>query len=137
MVKILQDIWILLKNGVVLYQRTFNTDLDPQLFGGFMSALNSFASQLNRDGLSSFEMGNKKFYFLKREQLTYIANAGKDVKPKKVMEELVTIADKFENLFPKEIIDTWDGNLNFFEGFQKYIDDSLEETIDRFRNAFW
>jgi hypothetical protein len=137
MVKILQDIWILLKNGVVIYQRTFNNDLDPQLFGGFMSALNSFATQLNRDGLSSFEMGNKKFYFLKRELLTFISNAAKEVKPKKVMDELINIADKFEQHYPREIIEHWDGNLNFFESFEKVINDSLEDLIDRFKKAFW
>ncbi|KKM72420.1 hypothetical protein LCGC14_1420660, partial [marine sediment metagenome] len=40
MAKLIQDIWILAESGIVLFHRVFNKQIDAQLFGALMTALN-------------------------------------------------------------------------------------------------
>jgi hypothetical protein len=135
--KILRDLWICATSGTVLYHRVFDKKLDVQLFGGFMSALDSFATQLNNQGLSAFELGNKKFYFVRRKDLTFIANCDNQVKPKKAIEELEHIASHFTQTYSEEFFKNWMGNVDVFEKFSTVIENSLEDIVENFKGAFW
>ena len=134
--KILRDLWIMDASGTVLFKRVFEEKINEQLFGGFMSALNTFASQIDKDGLSSFDVGNRKFILLKHEKLFFIANFDSKVNPKKAQKELQDIADKFLQAYTVAII-AWDGNVKTFEDFSTKIQDSLEDVIGNFQKAFW
>ena len=135
--KILQDIWILSEAGIVLFHRIYDEKIDNQLFGSLLSALNSFAEEVVKDGLSNFELQNKRFTFFKKQNLIFIANSSKKLKEKKVMEELEDLAEKFFESYPPQILDNWDNDISIFRDFETQIKDSLEDTIDRFRQAFW
>ena len=135
--KILQDIWILSEAGIVLFHRIYDENIDDQLFGSLLSALNSFAEEVVKDGLSNFELQNKRFTFLKKNNLIFIANSSKKIKEKKVMEELEDIVEKFFELYPPQLLETWDNDVSIFKNFESQIKDSLEVTIDRLRKAFW
>ncbi|MFO7794885.1 MAG: hypothetical protein ACQERB_00505 [Promethearchaeati archaeon] len=137
MVKVLQDIWILDRNsGVVLFHRVYDEELDVQLFGGLMSALNSFAEILSKEGLTSFELSQKRFGILKRNNFLFIGNCAKKVKEKKIIEELEIISEKFFEIYA-DILDSWQGDITMFQSFEKEIEDSLEGTIEKFKKAFW
>jgi oligoribonuclease NrnB/cAMP/cGMP phosphodiesterase (DHH superfamily) len=137
LLKILRDIWILTDSGIVLFHRTYDKTLDEQLFGSLLSALNSFAEEISKEGLSNFEVQNKRFTLLKKNNIIFIANSSKKFKEKKVMEELKEIIEKFFKLYPPHLIDNWDNDIGFFKNFETEIEGSLEETIARLRNAFW
>ena len=92
--KILQDIWIIHKSGIVIFHRAFTESMSPQAFGAMMSALNSFAEQLTEGGLSNFELYNKKFTIVKKLYLTFIANSSKEYNQKKINRELEKISKK-------------------------------------------
>lgn len=135
--KIIQDIWIISEAGAVLYHRVFDKKVDEQLFGALMSALNMFAEQISAGGLSSFELKDKKFIMTKQHGISFIVNSEKKAKEKKVKVELKNIVEKFFNLYPKETFDNWDNDISVFEDFEKYIEGSLQDTIDKFEKAFW
>jgi len=137
MVKVIQDLWILDSSGVTIFQRVFDQKIDGQLFGGFMTALNIFASQLNKDGLSNFEVGEQRFYFYRKSRLTFIVDAASNIKPAKVMNELELIVQKFVDSYPDEILRYWTGDASFFNGFTEIIEDSLVYIIDNFKKSFW
>ncbi|TFF87277.1 MAG: hypothetical protein EU550_03535 [Promethearchaeota archaeon] len=138
MTKLLQDIWVLIQDsGVVLYHRVFDEKVDVQLFGGLMSALNSFAEVLSKEGLTSFELSSKKFSILKRKNILFIGNAPKDVKDRKIVEELNNIADKFFEIYGRDISEYFDGDITVFKDFENKIKNSLEDTIKKFEKAFW
>ncbi len=137
MAKVLQDIWILTEGGITVYHRVFNDKLDDQLFGGLMSALNSFAEELERGGLSNFELQDKRFTILKHKSFLFIANSSIKVKVKKVMNELNSIVNRFFELFPEHILDNWDGDISMFSSFEQNIQDSLEMTLQKLKDAFW
>ena len=137
MEKIIQDIWILNDAGAVLYHRVFERSLDEQLIGALMSALNLLAEELEKGGLSNFEIKDKKYTIIKQHGISFIVNSSKKTKEKKVQEQLKSIANKFFNLYPKEMLNNWDNDLSVFEDFEKHIKDSLQDTIDKFEKAFW
>ncbi|MFW9896583.1 MAG: hypothetical protein ACFFDB_14105 [Promethearchaeota archaeon] len=137
MEKVIQDIWILNEAGTVLYHRVYDKEVNEQLFGALMSALNMFAEQISQSGLSSFELEDKKFFMMKQNRITFIANSSTKTKEKKVKDQMKNIASKFFNLYPKEFFDKWDNDISIFEGFEDHIKGSLKETIDRFEKAFW
>ena len=137
MVKLLQDLYIISDGGIVLYHRVFNEKLDEQLFGGFMSALNSFAEELTNEGLSNFELQDKRFTLIRRNDILFVANSSNKTKAKRVIEELESIVTRFFELYSEEILTTWEGNVAIFFDFEKEIEDSLEGTIQKFQKAFW
>jgi hypothetical protein len=137
MEKVIQDIWILNDAGIVLFSRVFNPKISDQLFGGLMTALNTFAESLSEGGLSQFEVKEVKYIIMKQSGLTFIVNSPKKTKEKKVNEELRNIASRFFSVYPKEMLNNWDNDINVFADFEKHIKDSLQETIDKFEKAFW
>lgn len=137
MVKLIQDIWILAKSGVVLFHRVFNEHLDVQLFGGLMTALNSFAEKLSKGGLTNFELNSKRFSVIKRNDLLFIANSSKLFKTKKVLQELETIVSRFFEAYSEDVLNKFSGNVKQYNDFEKEIEDSLQETIRKFQKALW
>ena len=136
MVKVLQDIWILSESGIVVFSRVFDPKVNEQLFGALMTALNSFASELAKGGLSNFELSSIRFTIYKDKDFLFVANSAKKVKEKKVQEELKIIAEKFFDKY-SEILLSWDSDINVFTDFNDEIEDSLEDTIKKFQKAFW
>jgi len=137
MTKLIQDIWILEDSGIVLFHRVFDEKVDANLFGGLMSALNSFAEELSKGGLSNFELANKRFSLLKEKNYLFIANASKKHNLKKVNQELQNIVNKFFDHYHEDLLNNWNGDTSLFAGFKKNIEESLEQIIDKLEKAFW
>ena len=134
--KVVQDIWILNESGIVVFSRVFNPKVNEQLFGALMTALNSFASELAKGGLTSFELSAIRFTIYKDKDFLFVANSAKKVKEKKVQDELQIIAEKFFDKY-SDILASWDSDVNVFANFNDDIEDSLEDTIKKFQKAFW
>lgn len=136
MPKVIQDIWILNSNGIVLFNRVFHEQVEAQLFGALMSALNSFAQQLSDDGLKNFELSNKRFTLIKKKGFLFIANSSNKFKEKKVIQELGEISQKFNNQYTDDFFKEWDNDVSIFSDFKKEIEDALEDPIKKFWNGF-
>ena len=131
----LQDIWILSDSGAVLFNRVFNKTVDEQMFGALMSALNTFAEELTKGGLSNFELNDKRFTIVKSNRLIFIATSDTNVKDKKIIEELKAIARMFYAQYFL-ILKDWDGKITHFLDFGRDIEDSLLMNVDKFHEAF-
>ena len=135
--KILKDLWILTENGVVLFSRVFDQTINPQLFGGLMSALNTFAEKLTDGGISNFEMSDLRFVIVKRRSFLFIGSSLNKTKEKKVIDELKLISDMFFEVY-NEILVNWDNDVNYFSDFGDHIDKSLEkQPVKNLKDAFW
>ena len=124
--KVLQDVWILHKSGIVIFHRPFIESVSPQLFGAMMSALNTFAEQLSDGGLSNFELNNKRITTIKKSNLIFVAYSSKKYNQKKVNRELDRISKKFLKQYSKEVQE-YRGQIGAFSAFIDKIGDSLEE----------
>ena len=124
--KILQDIWIVEKSGIVIFHREFDKVVSPQLFGAMMSALNMFAEQLAEGGMSNFELENSRFTIIKKSGLIFVANSSKKYNMKKVNKELKKISDKFIKLYSEKLVN-FKGQIGAFSNFKNEIEGALEE----------
>ena len=129
--------WIVSEGGIVVFSRVYEKRLDDQLFGALLTALNSFAREIAMDGLSNFELSDKRFTILKKAQFVFIANSDKKIKPKRVIQELRAVMHKFFIVYPEDILDNWVNDVNIFSSFDKEIEDSLDEPIKKMEKAFW
>ncbi|MBY9017485.1 MAG: hypothetical protein KGD66_01525 [Candidatus Lokiarchaeota archaeon] len=138
MAKILKDLWILTSTGVVLYSRVKDEKINPQLFGGLMSALNMFAEKLSEGGITNFELSNLKFIVVKRRNFLFIGSTSNKIKEKKAEEELKKIGDLFFQSYPPEVLISWDNDVSIFSDFGSTIGGSLEKgSTDKMKEAFW
>jgi len=136
LVKVIRDIWIMTNFGTVLFSRVFNEEVDANLFGAMMSALNFFAEGLSKGGLSSFILKNKCFSILKLEECILIANYHKKSQEKKAQKELFLIGEKFLEKYSDDLVN-FHGQINIFDKFKKEIDDSLEDIVEKMKEGFW
>ncbi|MFX1312004.1 MAG: hypothetical protein ACFFHD_05280 [Promethearchaeota archaeon] len=127
--KVLQNLWIMEKSGVVIFHRDFDEKIAPQMFGAMMSALNIFADHLSDGGLSNFELEDKRFTFIKKDNLIFIANSSKRFSQKKVNKELEKVAKKFLKLYSDKL-DLSNGKIGTFTEFKTEIEDALEEKTE-------
>jgi hypothetical protein len=135
--KILKDFWILTENGVVLFSRVYDQTINPQLFGGLMSALNTFAEKLTDGGISNFEMSDLRFVIVKRRSYLFVGSSLNKTKEKKVIDELKQISDMFFEVY-RDILINWDNDVNSFSDFGDHIDKSLEnQPAKKLKDAFW
>ena len=124
--KIIEDLWILLESGVVLFKRIIDKTIKTQLFGALMSALNSFAERLSDGGLSNFDLSERRFVLMKKNNVLFVSGASKKVKEKRIIEQLNKVAEKFFELYPTEWIQNdWDNDVSYFEDFEKELDSIL------------
>jgi hypothetical protein len=124
--KVLQDIWILQKSGLVLFHREFDKVVSPQLFGAMMSALNMFAEQLTEGGMSNFDLKDTRFTIIKKGSLLFIATSSKKYSQKKVNKEIEKLSNKFIKLYYNEL-ENFKGKLGSYTNFIHEIGSSLEE----------
>jgi len=111
--------------------------MKTQLFGALMSALNSFAEKLAEGGLSNFELSNRRFIIMKKNEFLYVANSSKKVKEKKVIVQLETVAKKFFELYPVEWFkNEWDNEVSIFADFENHIQEQMEDPIKKFWDGF-
>lgn len=129
--------WIVSEGGIVVFSRVYEKGLDEQLFGALLTALNSFAEEISIGGLSNFELSDKRFTILKKGQFIFIADSDKKIKPKRVVQELNAVMDKFFTLYSKETLDNWDNDISLFSNFDKEIEESLDDPIKKMEKAFW
>jgi hypothetical protein len=122
--------------GIVLFHRTFDKGVKPELFGMLMSALNSFANELSKTGLTNFELDKKRFTIKKVEDYLFIANSSRKHKMKKVNREMESLATKFFEIYDSELLKNFDGDMSCLEScetcFRAEIKDSLEEPVKKF-----
>lgn len=124
------------EEGIVLFSHVFNPKVDDQLFGGLMSALNTFAESLSDGGLSNFELSDKRFALMKMNKLLFVANASLTVKDKKLREEIKKIAEKFFTKYSEDKIKEWNYDITVFYDFKKEIEDALKNPMKKFWNGF-
>ncbi|MFX1256376.1 MAG: hypothetical protein ACFFAN_00810, partial [Promethearchaeota archaeon] len=134
--KVVQDLWILTKAGIVVFSRVFDEKVDEQLFGALMMALHTFAQNISQGGLSSFDISSKRFTILKDyykdEEFLFVANSSNKVKDRKIQEELKKISNRFFEKY-SNILENWDqSEIDLFYDFEKEIEDSLENPIKKF-----
>lgn len=127
MVQLIKDLWILTESGTTVFSRVLDPRINPQLFGALMSAINIFAEKLGKGGISNFEVSKIKFSIIKEKNFLFVVTSSKTIKSKKIYNELKYISTRFFELYPKEMLEKWNSDVELFATFSLSIKGSLEE----------
>ena len=127
LVKVLDDIWIMRREGTVLFNYVAEEKLNEQIFGSFMSAIDAFANKIDKGGLTSFQVGTKKFIITKDQELYFIAKYDASINQKKAASELNHLSNMFRKIYQAELNDFY-GNVKPFKEFDK----KAQELMDNY-----
>jgi hypothetical protein len=121
----IDNLWILNKDRLVLFQQAQLGKIGGQSFGYFISAIYTFAKQIYDKGMQGFELGNT-IYFCKRDQdLLFIANTTNNTNRRDTYIELEKVAKLFFETYPSSEISKWRGDILVFQDFAKKIQEKL------------
>jgi|SRR5271157_85292 len=134
----IHDLWIMRENGIVLYQKCSGDVINGDLFGGFMSAINSVAALMSNSDIQSMIMGNKKLSMIKRHGILFIAFHDKRDRESKVDKKLVELSRLFFKQYTPDMLENWQGNTEIFTTLNKEIDNifmTYDEIAKQIFNA--
>ncbi|MHA1131248.1 MAG: hypothetical protein ACTSQQ_10635, partial [Candidatus Helarchaeota archaeon] len=118
----IHHIWLINRAGICLLDRDYTGfEVNRQLFTGFLTALSYLANQFNRK-LDSLNMGgNMTIYYELENQLIIAMAVDRDDNEQEIRRKLREIQEQFKIRFGN-VLDNWDGNLEFFDPFIKDVD---------------
>ncbi len=143
-IPIIDEIWIITENGLTLYNQQFLDEGSADLFGGFVSAINAFASEIGMEEVRVIKGKNFKLTLAHYQdhRVSFVCRTPLDQNEDHIYEYLSFLKGKFVEYFGKEIKD-WKGSLDDFkemkevfnieqdqlELYSKNIFSSVEDTI--------
>nr|MDO8113217.1 hypothetical protein [Candidatus Sigynarchaeota archaeon] len=123
----LDELWIMQQDGILLYYRVAEEKQNQALFGSFMSAIEAFANKIDLGNMTSFKLGSKKFILKKNHDLYFIADFPAGINLKKAEAVLSDLSNLFISTYHDELRD-FSGNITPFKGF----DDKIKEYMDTY-----
>ncbi len=137
MVTIMDELWIITQDGIVLFNHIYNQKVEAQLFGALLSAINTFAEEVSDGGLSNFELSARQFILFKKNDVLFIGSANKKIKKEIISKQLESISDRFFEKYPALInIKDWDNDITIFESFEEEIKEIFEDSVKKFWKGF-
>lgn len=136
--RIVNEIWIITSSGVTLFNLSKDEKIDPLLFGGFFSAIQSFVKTLGESTLKTLIIGNAKItVYQGKGGYLFVSRSAQKTKDDSIMEYLKLIESKFfehyEVMLDRPILD-----INLFKDFGKIIEEIFEDTPEkRTIKALW
>ncbi len=125
MKKFVKDLWIISKSGIVLFEHLVANDMNPDLFGSMMSALNLYAETLSEGSISSFDIKDKRVILIREKNFLFVTKTLKKYNINQVKNELHALAQKFFKLYANELKDDeWEGGrTSTFSSFKRELNE--------------
>ena len=120
-VHLVKEIWIISESGIPIYNQATEENVDKDLFGGFIKAIDAFIHNLG-DECKRIEMGDSQLLIekCKEASVLVVCRSGKKIKSKKIEKYLGKIIKEI-SAHHHERIKTWDGNTDEFDDFSSFI----------------
>jgi len=121
---LLDELWIFSRSGVPVVEFSKKGAVDKTFLGFFISAIKTFSQQVSGRELKGFNIGENKYSCIHcmDKEVILVCRSPLDVNKKQIKKVCNVIGKMFEELFSKEDIDKWNGDLSFFEDFQHKIE---------------
>lgn len=124
----IRDLWILLKEGLLIFQHVISEDVNPDLFAGMLSALNTFAKNLSEGGITSFDIDeHKRFVLVKKNHCIFVTRTLCKYDIDLIQKELGSIAKLFSEKYENKKLKDWVGGdtiefSKFEEELKRFLD---------------
>ncbi|MHA1410096.1 MAG: ADP-ribosylation factor-like protein [Candidatus Odinarchaeia archaeon] len=118
----IHNVYIIKKSGECLLSKSYGSKmLDEGLISGFLSALQSFVSEVSGDAIKVIRTGNVKFIYGVGKDLIFVFSTSEDEDDKQIQEKIANLRDEFITKYG-DTIENWDGSTTIFEPFSEYVD---------------
>lgn len=118
----IHNVWILNKNGICLIDRSYsNIEIDKTLFGGFITAIETFSEKLVDRQVDSMIMGDLKIlYIIGRIVVAIAVDIGDD--EREIRRKVTLLQAAFIDQYKKDLDST---KVDIFQDFKRVIDKIL------------
>lgn len=120
----IRNLWVITQDGTPLVEIFNNEELNADLLGAFLSAIESYSKKISGGGkLTSITFKEKKLVITPAlgGYIYLVGLLSKSLKDKKIKEIFKIISDIFEDLYSENDLKTWDGDISFFDKFEERI----------------
>jgi hypothetical protein len=134
----INEIWIITSSGITLFNISKDDKIDPLLFGGFLSAVQSFIKTLGENTLKTLVIGNSKItVYQGKKGLLFVSRSPQKTKDDSIIEYLKLVETKFREQYDV-ILDQPIQNPTLFEKFGDIIEEIFKDTPEqRTVKALW
>ncbi|MHA1298320.1 MAG: hypothetical protein ACTSO9_02635 [Candidatus Helarchaeota archaeon] len=116
-------VWILNRNGICLLDRSYSRiEVDRNLFGGFVSAIESFSERLTNRPVDSIVMGDLKILYILGEKIVVAIAIDVEDDEKEIRRKVAELQNAFVKSYDKDLEST---KVDLFKDFSKIIDKIL------------
>ena len=123
--------------GLTIFSRLYTQDINKELFGMLVTALNAIAESTSEGQLKYFELSEKRYTILKKYKFLFAVNSSNEHKQKKIDQELSNMAEKFFKIYPEEDLNNFKGNLGAFSEYEKKFFEEIHEKLEQPVKEFW
>lgn len=118
-----REIWIFMDMGTQIFSHSPETTVDPQLFGGFLSALSNFSKELTSNYLNAMTIGTDRYVFYREEDKPiFILSRGNITTSMDFIEKILTkIYNEFWNQYSAFLVD-FDDVISRFSNFEDILE---------------
>lgn len=136
--KDIDEIWIVHKNGLTLFNLIREDDLDPDLLGGFFSSLNSYLKVMGNKRMNSISLGRSKILLFRgTDDILFISRSHKRIKDEIITNHIKLIEKKFIEQYGN-ILRNWNGKIDVFERFKVDVEELIKDTPEtRAKKSLW
>ncbi len=122
---IIQQIWIINKAGITLYNQSIEDKIDPSkkaMMGSFLSGINQMAKNIEMGEFKTIKVGETRITFTSyKTELLFVGQSSTKIKENKVIQYIEKLKEQIiEHLGEK--LNNWDGNADIFDEIDKFID---------------
>ncbi len=136
--RVINEIWIITSSGITLFNISKDEKIDPILFGGFFSAIQTFIKELGEKELKTLVLGDSKITIYQgKGGYLYLSRSTKKIKDETIINYLKLVEMKFfeqySDILNREIVD-----LSLFGSFGNVINEIFEDSPEkRTKDALW
>ena len=136
----ISEIWIINEAGIPLFNRSIEEKIDVLLFGGFLSAIQTFIkSSFQEEKLDRLVLGDSKltFFYIEEYHIFIVIRTHKKVKDKDIDKFLELIKDLFISNY-KDKLEQERYDMADFSGFNEVLEEKFDEgaVVKRMKNWF-
>ncbi|MFX0203819.1 MAG: ADP-ribosylation factor-like protein [Candidatus Hodarchaeota archaeon] len=125
----IHSVYIIKRTGECLFSRIYDKNgVDEALISGFLSALQSFISEISGDYIRTLKTGNVKFVYNLLDDLIFVFCVDLDEDEEKLRIKIDRTQSVFLNEF-SDIVEGWDGSTSIFEPFKEVVDDIVTDLV--------
>ncbi len=118
----IHHVYIIKRSGECLFSKSYGAKLlDEGLISGFLSALQSFVTEVSGEVIKIIRTGNIKFIYGVARDLIFVLATSEDEDEELTQQKITTLKEEFIKKFEKEI-DSWNGDVSVFTSFSDEID---------------